>query len=72
MRKSGHLWHRLGHLLLPGLGVSTFPGKIVQQKDSGACPLLGTCFWVGGSLRVRLRVYLEALYIEACGLTDKQ
>jgi hypothetical protein len=41
-------------------------------QDSGACPPLGTHPQPGCSLHVRPRGYLEALCIEAHGLTDKQ
>jgi hypothetical protein len=45
---------------------------IFQQKDLGACPPLGTRLRPGCSLHAGPRGYLEALCIEARGLTDKQ
>jgi hypothetical protein len=38
----------------------------------GACPRLGPCLRLGCSLHAMSRGYLEALSIEALGLTDKQ
>jgi hypothetical protein len=70
--KVGSLWAPVGTSVSSGLRGFNISLEGHPVEGLGACPLLWTLSWVGGPLRVRPRVYLEALCIEARRLTDKQ
>jgi hypothetical protein len=72
LEKGKHCLHQWNPWCILDMGVSKSPARIFWQKDSGACPPLGTHLQARCSLHTRPRGCLEALCIEALGLTNKQ
>jgi hypothetical protein len=67
--RPGYLRCQLGHWCPLSLGDSASLEGFFQQKDSGACPPLGTRSQVECPLQGRPKGHLEAPCMELCGLT---